>query len=179
MNVSALTSAETSLQRIKQMTNTETTTTSEAAVNAEQGATVAAEKALSKKGASHKKGAPTSTKRVKGNAQPTTPFEETKAPGKTRGAKGARPKASKKTVRANKAKGEPKAKATGERVNKKAEVIAMMKRSKGATLHEIMAVTGWQKHTVRGFVSILGSKGGEKIDSSKNSSGDRTYHIAK
>ena len=46
-----------------------------------------------------------------------------------------------------------------ERTNKKAKVIAMMKRAKGATLVEIMEATGWQKHTVRGFVSILGSKG--------------------
>jgi hypothetical protein len=27
---------------------------------------------------------------------------------------------------------------------------------------------GWQKHTVRGFVSILGSKGGQSIESSPN-----------
>jgi hypothetical protein len=46
-------------------------------------------------------------------------------------------------------------------------------------LAEIMHATGWQAHTVRGFVSILGSKGGEKIDSSKNDSGERTYHIAR
>ena len=55
-----------------------------------------------------------------------------------------------------------------ERANKKAEVIALMKRAKGATLAEIMKATAWQPHTVRGFVSILGSKGGEKIESSKS-----------
>ena len=55
----------------------------------------------------------------------------------------------------------------------------MMKRAKGATLPEIMTATGWQAHTVRGFVSILGSKSGEKIDSSKNAAGERTYKIAK
>ena len=66
-----------------------------------------------------------------------------------------------------------------ERSNKKAEVIAMMKRVKGATLAEIMEATGWQAHTVRGFVSILGSKGGEKIESSKNAAGERTYRMAK
>jgi hypothetical protein len=66
-----------------------------------------------------------------------------------------------------------------ERSNKKAEVVAMMKRAKGATLAEIMAATGWQKHTVRGFVSILGSRGGEKIESSKNAAGERSYRIAK
>lgn len=66
-----------------------------------------------------------------------------------------------------------------DRSNKKAEVIAMMRRSKGATLAEIMEATGWQKHTVRGFVSILGSKGGQSIESSKNAAGERTYKIAK
>ena len=66
-----------------------------------------------------------------------------------------------------------------ERSNKKAEVIAMMNRAKGATLAEIMETTGWQAHTVRGFVSILGSKGGEKIESAKNDAGDRTYRIGK
>src|SRR5712675_51318 len=67
------------------------------------------------------------------------------------------------------------AKPTTDRANKKAEVIAMMKRAKGATLPEILRATGWQAHTVRGFVSILGSKGGEKIGSSKNAAGERTY----
>ena len=53
----------------------------------------------------------------------------------------------------------------------------MMKRGKGATPAEIMETTGWRKHTVRGFVSILGSKGGEKIESSKNAAGERSYRL--
>ena len=73
----------------------------------------------------------------------------------------------------------PKRGAAESGTNKKAEVIAMMKRAKGATLAEIIETTGWQKHTVRGFVSILGSKGGQKIESSKNAAGERSYHIAK
>jgi cell division septation protein DedD len=84
-------------------------------------------------------------------------------------------KSAKKAARAKKPAGKPKA----DRANKKAEVIAMMKRAKGATLAEIMAVTKWQAHTVRGFVSILGSKGGEKIESVKNEAGARIYRIAK
>jgi hypothetical protein len=52
------------------------------------------------------------------------------------------------------------------------------RRPKGATLAEIVDAAGWQKHTVRGFVSILGSKGGEKIESSNDAGGERTYHIA-
>ncbi len=66
-----------------------------------------------------------------------------------------------------------------ERHNKKAEVIALMKRAKGATLAEIAASSGWQKHTIRGFVSILGSKSGQKIESSKNTTGERVYKILK
>jgi hypothetical protein len=82
-------------------------------------------------------------------------------------------KPAKRASRAKKPAGKPKA----ERTNKKAEVIEMMKRAKGATLAEIMKATGWQPHTVRGFVSILGSKGGEKIESSKNAAGERMYKI--
>jgi hypothetical protein len=73
----------------------------------------------------------------------------------------------------------PASKPKADRANKKAEVIAMMKRPKGATLAEIKAATKWQAHTIRGFVSILGSKGGEKIESSKDAAGERTYKIAK
>jgi hypothetical protein len=69
--------------------------------------------------------------------------------------------------------------ATESRSNKKADMIVLMKRAKGATVPEIMEATGWQKHTVRGFVSVLGSKGGEKIESAKNAAGERTYRIAK
>lgn len=66
-----------------------------------------------------------------------------------------------------------------ERSDKKAQVASMMKFAKGATPVEIMQATGSQAHTVRGFVSILGSKGGEKIESSKNAAGERTFRIAK
>ena len=83
-------------------------------------------------------------------------------------------KSAKKPARTKKAAGK-----TTDRTNKKAEVIAMMKRAKGVTLAEIMKTTGWQPHTVRGFVSILGSKGGETIESSKNAAGERTYKIGK
>ena len=120
-------------------------------------------------------------------ATPANPFDE---PVANVGAQGAdvapvKPKASKKASPAKKAPtGERKAKKPAEkpksdRTNKKAEVIAMIKRAKGATLPEIMEATGWQKHTVRGFISILGSKGGEKIESFKNATDERTYRIAK
>ena len=48
-----------------------------------------------------------------------------------------------------------------------------MRRKQRGTPAEIMETTGWQRHTVRGFVSLLGSKGGEKVESTKNTSGER------
>ena len=92
-------------------------------------------------------------------------------------AKGAKP--AKKAKAAKKSSPGKKAGDKDERSNKKAEVIAMMKRAKGATLAQIVEATGWQKHTIRGFVSLLGSRGGEKTESSKNTAGDRTYRIVK
>jgi hypothetical protein len=56
---------------------------------------------------------------------------------------------------------------------------AGVKRAQEATLAEIMAATNCQAHTVRGFVSILGSKGAEKIESSKSAAGERTYKVEK
>jgi Protein of unknown function (DUF3489) len=94
---------------------------------------------------------------------------------KPKGGKTAKAKPARKSSRAKKAAVKPKA----DRANKKTEVIAMMQRAKGATLAEIMSATKWQAHTVRGFVSILGNKGGEKIESSKNTAGERNYKIAK
>jgi hypothetical protein len=43
------------------------------------------------------------------------------------------------------------------RENKTARVIEMLKRAEGTTIEEIMAVTGWQKHTTRAMLSAGGS----------------------
>jgi hypothetical protein len=58
-------------------------------------------------------------------------------------------------------------------------ILQMIGRAKGASLAEIMKATGWQAHSVRGFISTAGNKPGVRIDSSKNDSGDRVYRIAK
>ena len=86
-------------------------------------------------------------------------------------------KAAKQVKPAKKAAAAKKPGKVSERSNKKADVIAMMMRAKGVTLVEIMQATGWQRHTVRGFVSILGSKGGHTIESTKSAAGERTYRI--
>jgi len=60
--------------------------------------------------------------------------------------------------------------------SKKAEVIDLMRRSQGATLAEIMELTGWQAHTVRGFISgTLIKKLGLKVESFRSNEKERTY----
>jgi hypothetical protein len=107
------------------------------------------------------------------NFAPEKPASKKGASKKTGAPKAKRSAKPKKPAKA------PAKKSASERDNKKAEVIAMMKRAKGVTVAEIVEATGWQKHTVRGFVRILGSKSGEKIESTKNAAGERSYRIAK
>ena len=62
--------------------------------------------------------------------------------------------------------------------SKKAEVIDLMSRSEGATLAEITERTGWQAHTVRGFVSgTLVKKLELKVESFRSKEKERTYRI--
>ena len=56
-------------------------------------------------------------------------------------------------------------------------VIALISRKGGASLEEIMEATSWQKHTIRGFISILG-KAGTKVASTRTEAGVRTYKAA-
>jgi hypothetical protein len=58
-------------------------------------------------------------------------------------------------------------------------ILAVLGRAKGASLAEIMKATGWQKHSVRGFVSLARSQRGLKIESAKNAAGERVYRLAK
>jgi hypothetical protein len=63
---------------------------------------------------------------------------------------------------------------------RKGTVIALLEREGGATLEEIMAATSWQKHSVRGFISTLGSKHGYTIVSARREADKaRVYAIAK
>jgi len=68
--------------------------------------------------------------------------------------------------------------ATGRRENTKtAKVIALLQQPDGATLRAIVKATGWQTHSVRGFVSgQLKKKLGLKVRSSKRD-GERVYSI--
>jgi hypothetical protein len=63
------------------------------------------------------------------------------------------------------------------RRSKQDEVIAMLRRSEGATVDEVANATGWQRHTVRGvFAGTLKKKLGLTIASAKEERG-RVYRI--
>ena len=62
---------------------------------------------------------------------------------------------------------------------KTAKVLALLKRSGGATAKELMKATSWQAHSVRGFVSgTLGKRMGLAVESTKREDGERQYRIA-
>jgi Protein of unknown function (DUF3489) len=134
------------------MTTMTTETSDSRAAVAAQGASVGPEKPVTKKAASRKKGSP-------------------QAPKMTKGAK-----ASKQEKRGKK----PARKAAApHRESKTGTILEMIGRAKGATLAEIMTATGWQAHSVRGFISTAGKKHQVKIESSKTEAGERLYREVK
>jgi len=63
--------------------------------------------------------------------------------------------------------------------SKKAKVIQMLQRPDGATLEGLMKATGWQAHSVRGFLSAaISKKMGLEVASAKRDDGQRVYRIA-
>jgi len=87
-------------------------------------------------------------------------------------------KAAKKASPAKKAP-KPKKKASSAREGSKtANVLDLLKRSGGVTLKELMKATGWQAHSVRGFLSgTVGKKMGLAVTSTKAEHGERTYSV--
>jgi hypothetical protein len=62
--------------------------------------------------------------------------------------------------------------------SKTAKVLDLLKRPDGATLKELMKATGWQSHSVRGFLSgTAGKKMGLAVSSAKGEAGERTYSV--
>ena len=90
-----------------------------------------------------------------------------------------KPNAGKKASPAKKApKGAKKARGARDG-SKAAKILDMLKRPGGATSKELQKASGWQPHSVRGFLSgTVGKKMGLTVVSTKSEAGERTYSLA-
>ncbi len=62
--------------------------------------------------------------------------------------------------------------------SKAAAVIALLNSKRGATIAEIAEVTGWQSHSVRGFLAgSLRKRHGLEVSSEKRSGEERRYRL--
>lgn len=126
------------------------------------------------------------------STSPATMASETPKPNKTARA-GARPapvapekaKAGKKATPVKKApKGRTKAKVAAPAKpeardgSKTSKILDLLRRPGGVTAKELMKATGWQPHSVRGFLSgTVGKKLGLTVTSTKGEDGERTYSV--
>jgi len=115
---------------------------------------------------------------------PAPEDEEPKATKKARvGARRAHvaPKKGKSVKNARPAKKVPKGakKAKSAREDSKTnKVLDLLKRPGGVTAQELMKATGWQPHSVRGFLSgTVGKKMGLTVTSTKSEDGERSYSV--
>jgi hypothetical protein len=62
--------------------------------------------------------------------------------------------------------------------SKMSAILELLKRPGGSTAKELMKATGWQPHSVRGFLSgTLRKKMGLEVISTKSEDGERTYSV--
>ena len=132
---------------------------------AEPGATVASPKAASKKVTSQKKQA------AQGRRKPLAKAAKT---AKSAKAAASQPRQSRKKTDTPEAPQNPRA---PKPASKGAQLLALIGREQGASLTELRQASGWQPHSVRGFISTAAKKHNVKIASAKNESGDRVYSI--
>ena len=130
----------------------------------------------------------TSIREENGPAQATTADEKPKPTRKARVVPRrahVAPKKAKSARKASPAKKAPKgrnkaevAKPEAREGSKTAKILDLLKQPGGATLKELMTATGWQAHSVRGFLSgTVGKKMGLTVISAKGENGERTYSV--
>jgi len=133
---------------VREMLNQPSNTTEKAAGVAEAGAHVAPDKATARKAPGRKKDVPQSQKRAQAGQSSSKRAQKRKGEGGP-----AQPEVRPGTA--------------------KAKVISLLGRTGGASLEEICNKTEWQPHTVRGFISLLGTKNGYVITSSRREGEER------
>ena len=62
--------------------------------------------------------------------------------------------------------------------SKQAQVIDLLQRPQGTSIAEIMALTGWQAHSIRGLFAGTLKKRGILVTSEKAEGGERVYRVA-
>jgi hypothetical protein len=66
----------------------------------------------------------------------------------------------------------------GERVTKQERMLTLLSQPAGASIEEMMQATGWQQHSVRGFLAgTVKRKLGFSLTSEKPDDGVRRYRI--
>ena len=120
------------------------------------------------------------TETAQGEATTETPKGKKKANAAKR-ARNVAPKKGKSGKKATPAKKTPKSakKAAGAREGSKtATILEMLNHPGGATGKELLKATGWQPHSLRGFISgTLGKKMGLTVVSAKGEDGERSYSV--
>jgi hypothetical protein len=112
-------------------------------------------------------------------SQEKTQSTPEKATTKARVAKRRAPAAPAKAKPARKASAAKKP-APARRGSKTAKILELLKRPGGVTLKELIEATGWQAHSVRGFLSgTIGKKMGTPVASTKRADDERSYHLSK
>jgi hypothetical protein len=69
-------------------------------------------------------------------------------------------------------------KSPGKQTTKASQIIKLLSRANGASLDELMNTSGWQQHSVRGFLSgTVKKKLGHQLSSQQDKNGVRRYRI--
>ena len=111
-----------------------------------------------------------------------TPQEQTKTTPATATTKGRDPnrRVQAAPLKAKSARKGTAAKKPARRGSKTARILDLLKRPGGITLKELVKATGWQAHSVRGFLSgTIGKKMGTPVASTKRADDERSYHLSK
>jgi hypothetical protein len=72
----------------------------------------------------------------------------------------------------------PTVKTSAQAGSKTSKILGLLKRPGGASLKEIMKATGWQRHSVHGFLSgAIKKKMGLRLNSVERANGERAYRV--